>query len=410
MEKLTVGLFNDSFPPTIDGVANVTVNYAKLINEKYGAAVVATPYYPDVTDDYSFNVVRYPSTYIGDSFGYRAGYPLDFKALHELEQSKLDIIHVHCPFTSAIMARIVRGLTGAPVIFTYHTKYNIDLENTFTSDSIRKVSTKFIVNNISACDEVWVVSKGAGENLRSLGYEGEYIVMENGVDFDRRRSKKECVNKLREYHGISGRMSVFLYVGRMMWYKGLRISLDGLKAAKDAGEKFRFVLVGVGGDRPEIEEYAAQLGLSEECIFAGAINDRELLRDYFSMANLFLFPSTFDTNGIVVREAAACSLPSVIIKGSCAAEGIIDGQTGILIDEDAGAMRDAVIYACRHKVEMRRIGRSASEKIYISWDDAVKKAYDRYLVVAEKFKQKHVGNSLKVNISVKKPAKKIRGE
>ncbi|MEG2524272.1 MAG: hypothetical protein RSB03_01600 [Oscillospiraceae bacterium] len=64
MDKMTVGLFNDSFPPTIDGVANVTVNYARIIERDYGRAVVATPYYPNVTDDYPFEVVRYPSVYI----------------------------------------------------------------------------------------------------------------------------------------------------------------------------------------------------------------------------------------------------------------------------------------------------------------------------------------------------------
>lgn len=46
-EKLNVGLLNDSFPPVIDGVANAVLNYARIIEESYGHAVVATPYYPD---------------------------------------------------------------------------------------------------------------------------------------------------------------------------------------------------------------------------------------------------------------------------------------------------------------------------------------------------------------------------
>ena len=45
-----------------------------------------------------------------------------------------------------------------------------------------------MVRNIEACDEVWTVSHGAGENLRSLGFRGEYRVMENGVDFPRGRA------------------------------------------------------------------------------------------------------------------------------------------------------------------------------------------------------------------------------
>ena len=170
MEKLNVGLFNDSFPPTIDGVANVTVNYARIIQEKYGTAVVATPFYPDVKDDYPFEVIRYPSVYVSDDIGYRAGYPFDPRVLSKLEKKDLDVLHTHCPFVSTILARMVRAVTGAPIVFTYHTKFDIDIDKAFASDSLRRASIKFLLNNINACDEVWVVSEGAGENLRSLGY------------------------------------------------------------------------------------------------------------------------------------------------------------------------------------------------------------------------------------------------
>ena len=60
------------------------------------------------------------------------------------------------------------------------------------------------------------------------------------------------------------------------------------------------------------------------------------------MADMFLFPTSYDTNGIVVREAAACGLGSVLIKGSCAAEGITDRRNGYLIDENAESMAEAV--------------------------------------------------------------------
>ena len=56
-EKLKVCLLNDSFPPTIDGVSNTVFNYASIIQDKLGEAVVATPKYPNVEDDYDFEVV-----------------------------------------------------------------------------------------------------------------------------------------------------------------------------------------------------------------------------------------------------------------------------------------------------------------------------------------------------------------
>ena len=82
-EKLNVCLLNDSFPPTIDGVANTVLNYASVIQKGLGNAVVATPQYPDVTDNYDFDVVRYKSFDTTSIIGYRAGYPFETSAIRE---------------------------------------------------------------------------------------------------------------------------------------------------------------------------------------------------------------------------------------------------------------------------------------------------------------------------------------
>ena len=388
MKTITAGIFNDSFPPQIDGVANVAVNYARIINEKYGRAVVAAPQYPGADDNYPFEVLRYPSTYLGKNIGYRAGNPFDLRLLKQLEKSGLDIIHSHSPFSSAVLARILRSVTDVPVVFTYHTKFDVDFARSLPAGPMRKASTRFILNNIKACDEVWVVSEGAGENLRSIGYDGDYYVMKNGVDFKRGRSENSRVEALRKQHGIPKKTPVFLFVGRMMWYKGIKLSLDGLCAARAEGQDFRFVLVGEGHDLPEIKKYAVSAGLADRCIFAGAVEDRELLRDYFSMSRMFLFPSTFDTNGIVVREAAACGVPSVTIKDSCAAEEIEHKVTGLLIDNDVCSMKEAVMFGCKNKAAPRRMGLNASARLYYSWDDAVAAAFARYLVIIEEYRHK----------------------
>ena len=388
MSKLTVGLFNDSFPPTIDGVANAVVNYARVIEKGEGHAVVATPWYPDCQDDYPFDVVRYPSAYISKRLGYRAGYPFDPRVLYYLKRQHIDIIHAHCPFISMVLARVLRRYTGAPIVFTYHTKFNYDIEKRVALNPVRSASIKFLLSNINAADEVWVVSEGAGENLRSLGYTGSYRVMENGVDFQKGRASQEELDRLTEEHHLPNGVPVFLFVGRMMWYKGVRIALDGLAYAKNRGADFRMIFVGEGVDRPEIMEYADKLGLSERCIFTGAIRDRELLRSYFSRADLFLFPSTYDTNGIVVREAAACSCGSILIRGSCAAEGITDGETGILIEENGDSMGEALLDVCAHPEKLKEIGKQAADRIYLSWDDAVARACQRYEeIIAEGAKE-----------------------
>ena len=335
---LNICLMNDSFPPTIDGVANAVVNYAKHITLSHGKCVVATPEYPGVTDDYPFPVVRYPSLDTTQLTGYRAGNPLAPETIERLRRMDCNLIHSHCPVASTVLARALRDASGIPIVFTYHTKFDIDIAKAVRSRLVQQAAIDLLVANVSACDEVWVVSEGAGENLRSLGYEGDYLVMPNGVDLDRGEASPAAVQALSAEWSLPGDVPVFLFLGRMMWYKGLRIILDGLKRYRDAGHDFRMVFVGDGQDRAEVEAYAESLGLSDVCRFTGAVHERETVRAWYCRADLLLFPSTFDTNGLVVREAAACGLGSVLVRGSCAAEGVTDGRNGILIDENAESL------------------------------------------------------------------------
>ena len=76
-DSLGICLLNDSFPPTVDGVANTVLNYATVIDKKYGDAYVVVPKYPDAEDDYPFEVLRYRSFDIEKVKPYRVGYPLD---------------------------------------------------------------------------------------------------------------------------------------------------------------------------------------------------------------------------------------------------------------------------------------------------------------------------------------------
>ena len=384
-DRLNVCLLNDSFPPTIDGVANTVFNYASVIQSGLGNAVVATPKYPTVTDNYDFEVVRYTSFDTTSIIGYRAGYPFEPSALGELDSKNIDIIHSHCPAMSTILARTLREKVNAPIVFTYHTKFDIDIKKALKSNMLQEASIKTIVNNIEACDEVWVVSEGAGENLKSLGYKGDYIVMENGVDFPKGRADDDAVAEVNEKLGINDDYPVFLFVGRLMWYKGFKITLDALKTMKNTGAKFHMVVVGDGSDAVDIKNYARELDLDEECIFAGAVQDREELRAYYTRSDMFLFPTSYDTNGIVVREAAACGLGSVLIKGSCAAEGIRDRHNGYLINENAEAMAEAIEELIDNIGLAHEIGKNAMEEIYVPWEESVKKAYERYKYVIEKY-------------------------
>ena len=398
---MNVCLLNDSFPPVIDGVSNTVKNYARVISaSESDRAIVATPRYPgaDYTG-YPYHVIPYRSFDTSALvYGYRTGNPFELKALNEIVAFKPDIIHSHCPVVSTAMARVIREQTGAPIVFTYHTKFDEDIAKAVSSKLLQNAGAKALVDNISACDEVWAVSRGAGENLRSLGYEGDYRVVVNGVDFPRGRTSEEEAFEAAKDYDVPADLPVFLFVGRIMNYKGLPLIIDALSLLADSGQDFRMVFIGGGVDAGSLIERAGERGLTVDdrqedgsirhiegqagrpgkVIFTGPIRDREVLRAWNTRAHLFLFPSTYDTNGIVVREAAACGLASVLIKDSCAAEDITDGDNGFIIEESPEAMAAVLKAVAADPERARQVGERAMEEIYLSWDDSIHRAYHYY--------------------------------
>jgi len=387
MSKDPICLLNDSFPPEIDGVANAVVNYARQLNAEGHDAFVVTPEYPGADDSgFDFPVIRYPGLDARESVGYMVGIPFAPQVLEAVKQRGAELLHSHCPIASTALARSLRRTLDVPLVMTYHTKFDIDIANAVKGKLLQDSAIAALVSNISGCDEVWVVSEGAGENLRSLGYQGDYIVMENGVDVPKRRLPEDRVMELTKDCALPSDVPVFLFVGRLMWYKGLRIIIDALAALRSQEIDFRMVFVGSGADSEEVKAYVTSLGLDDRIIFTGAVYDREALCAWYCRADLFLFPSTFDTNGLVVREAAACSLASVLIKGSCAAEGVTNRQNGFLIEENAASLAVMLARFAGDREMLRRVGQNAADQLYISWADAVSKASERYAVVIDNYK------------------------
>lgn len=377
-------LLNDSFAPVIDGVANAVMNYAKNLSSDEESSVVITPDYPGADDSqFPYPVLRYPSLDLRKSTGYTAGIPFAPELLRSLEPYHVQLLHSHCPIVSTMLARELRQVLDVPLILTYHTKFDIDIANIMHSRALQEASKRALLENINACDEVWAVSQGAADNLRSLGYEGECVIMHNGVDLPRGRVRQAQIDAVTEGFNLPVQVPVYLFVGRIMWYKGLRIILDALAALDQEKRDFRMVFVGGGGDFDQVKAYSEKLGLAKKVFFAGPVHQREALRAWYCRADLFLFPSTFDTNGLVVREAAACALGSVLIAGSCAAEGVTNERNGLLIEENAQSLAHCLCGLSKEAMSL--IGSYAQKELYLSWEDAVKAARERYQVVIDRY-------------------------
>lgn len=384
---MKIALFNESFPPLIDGVNIVVQNYCKELKKMGDTPIAVVPHMKNETNNFDYEVMRFNSFNIVKSFGYPIGNPVPLSLIRKLISEKPDILHAHSPFVASLIARQVRKKRRVPYVMTYHTRFEREFDSHLKNKMFRNVSEKFLVNNLSATDELWVVSEGCADSLRRVGYTGKYHVMHNGTDFEKGVADSYDVTELRREYKVSDNEILFLYVGRVEWYKNIRMSIDALYQLKQDGVKFKFLVVGKGLGVENIKKYVAERGMNE-IIFTGPVYDREKLRVFYSAADLFLFPSTFDTAGLVVMEAAACNCPSLLVRGSCAAEIAVEGQNAYMCDENATGVYNGIREALSDLDRLHNMGIIASEELYYPFSDAVRDARDRYQYLIEKMNKK----------------------
>lgn len=385
-KNIKVAIGADAFPPTIDGISNMAQSYAEILNNECCEAVIVTPKNPNKQDEkYNYEIYRYKSWYFPNKEGYSYGWPFRKSLSLDIISKNFDILHSHVPIATSYFFRCVNRIKRIPVVLTYHTKYEYDLDTRIPIKRAKKFAYNFMLNNINSADEVWVTSEGSVQSLRKFGYTGNYIVMPNGCDMPKKTFTEAEINTVKEENNIPKNIPLFIYVGRMIWYKNIKLILDSCKNLKENGKDFRLIMIGFGQDENDIQKYYKELGIEDKIIWKGKILDRTELQKYYGAADLLVFPSTFDTNGLVVREAASCATPAVLVENSCAAEGIEDCETGFLCNENINSLTDKLTEIMQNKSLLIKTGKNAQEKIYISREDSVKRAYERYKIVIENF-------------------------
>ena len=114
------GLFNDSFPPVMDGVTLTVKNYAEWLRLSGFKPCVVTPDAP-VRPEVPYPVMRYFSLPIASRPPYRYGYPrLDFSIKRRLRSTPFAIAHAHSPFSAGRLALYNARAQGIPVVGTFH--------------------------------------------------------------------------------------------------------------------------------------------------------------------------------------------------------------------------------------------------------------------------------------------------
>ncbi len=384
--ELVIGQFNDSFQPVMDGVANVTRNYAYWLNNKYAQAYVITPRVPGYTDVEEFEVLRYFSLPLILRSPYRLGIPqLDRTIKRQIRNIPFNIVHAHSPFSSGQLALQLARKKGIPIVATFHSKFYDDFKTVVKSHQIAQLGVKIVINFFNSVDYVWTVNQASVETLRSYGYTGNVEVMYNGNDFKPISDLTQTLELANSQLTVYPNELVFLFVGQHIWQKNLRMLVHSLKHLKQRGTNFKMIFVGKGVAEEELKKMVSELNLSERVRFMGMITDRELLKAIFARANLFLFPSLYDTGGIVIQEAAAVNCPSIVIANSNAAEQIEDNFNGFYAKDDPELFAQRIIQIIGDRKKLIEVGQNAQKTICKPWENIVDQVYQRYIEIIDDY-------------------------
>lgn len=380
-----IGIFNDCYPPVIDGVSVTVQNYARWLNRKCGDVCVVTPAVPGAKHDEDFPVYDYFSVPIPMRKPYRMGMPyvdLDFRS--RISRVGFSIVHAHSPFSSGRLALRLARQQKVPLVATFHSKYRADFERVVPSKTIVDYLVKNIVDFYNQADEVWVPQAGVAETLREYGYRGRVEVVDNGNDMATADDITPLRNEGRAMLGVSAHEPMLLFVGQHIYEKNPHLIIRALSRLRD--RRWHMFFIGTGYAAEELKQLAKSKGLDGRITFMGQVADRLLLKRCYAAADLFVFPSLYDNAPLVVREAAAMETPALLAAGSTAAGVVADGMNGFTCRADEHALADRLAAIMGDKALLAAAGSNARKTIARPWSEIADEVYDRYLHLIRRLK------------------------
>jgi glycosyltransferase involved in cell wall biosynthesis len=139
------------------------------------------------------------------------------------------------------------------------------------------------------------------------------------------------------------------------------------------------VFVGEGYAAVEMSRLVRQYKIQDKVVFLGVITDRKELQNIYAASDLLVFPSMYDNSPLVLQEAAAFDVPSIVVSNSSSSEGILDGVNGFLVENEVGSLANRISELMKHPSAIKKAGEGARKSIYHPWEHIVDDVYQRYV-------------------------------
>jgi glycosyltransferase involved in cell wall biosynthesis len=337
---MRVALFTNNYEPFCGGVTISVETLRRGLEVRGHEPWVFAPRFPGTRDGRP-RVVRYPSIPAATYPEFPLAVPFSPAIAGRVRALGVDVFHAHHPFLlGPAAARLARRL-GRPLVFTYHTRYEKYAHYVpFSRAVVERAAIALSARFAARADAVIAPSAVVRDELVRRGVRGPVAVVPTGVDLERFRPGDPAA--ARRALGLPPGEPLLLYVGRLDREKSVDRVLLAFDHVAGTLPRARLLLVGQGKEAGRLRALAARLPSATRIGFVGA-RAHATLPVCYQAADLFLFASETETQGLVLSEAAACGLAAVAVAAPGCDEVVQDGATGLLTKADPTALAEAAI-------------------------------------------------------------------
>jgi 1,2-diacylglycerol 3-alpha-glucosyltransferase len=266
-----------------------------------------------------------------------------------LHQQGFDLVHVQTPFVAHHAGLRLSRHLGLPRVETYHTLFEEYLQ--YYAPLVPKRWLRLAARRLSSwqcnrMDAVIVPSVAMLGHLRGYGVKTPGTIIPTGIKpEDFRRCDK---GSFRQAYGITPNRRVMLFVGRVAFEKNLEFLLHVTKRVLEQIPDVLLVIAGEGPAERSLHRRARELGVGEHVMFVGYLSREGALMDCYCAADVFVFASRTETQGLVLLEAMALGVPVVSTAVMGTRDILKAGRGGIVAEEDEEDFARKVVRVLRN--------------------------------------------------------------
>jgi 1,2-diacylglycerol 3-alpha-glucosyltransferase len=347
-----IALVSDCYWPRVNGVTVSVQTYRDELIRLGHDVIILCPEYPPSRGAVprEGSVRRFRSMANVVSAEDRLVRPTAFGAfVHALERFNPDVIHINTEFTAYLAARGYAKLRGYPILITSHTDYEDYISNyiTYVPANVLRAVVRFLMRAIfRTADVIITPSRTQEQKLKAYHIRKRFIVIPTGIPCAFVPQEKAAVEKYRaeldaRFPALAGKR-VLLFAGRITIEKDVKFLVPVLRRLLRCRDDVVLLLAGDGPGRAQVEAAARRSGLADECVFMGYV-DRSELPLVYAAADVFVFPSKTETQGLCTIEAMGTGLPVVAI-GEMGTRDVMRGDHGgFMVADDKKEFAEAVM-------------------------------------------------------------------